>query len=195
MKIAIISDIHENFHNLGLALKDIEDRGMEQILCLGDLINPGIAQMLVDFSIPTYMVWGNNDGEKVVITKFSLSKNSHLTVSDATHGFFEADGKRIFMSHYPDIARSMAKSGDYDLVAYGHNHEKNTDKIGNCVVINPGEISAHKTGISSYAIYNTETNEVEIIVLTNIISTRTPEVDRCMEEIVDKCKKDDHYKY
>jgi len=195
MKIAIISDIHENLHNLVLALQDIEKRGAEQILCLGDLINPGVARALAEFHVPTFMVWGNNDGEKVLITKTSLAEGSHLTVGDTPHAFFEADGKKIFMTHYPHIAKPMAKSGDFDLVAYGHNHEKNLDRIGNCIVVNPGEISGHKTGVSSYAIYDTASNEVEIIILEKAITLKTPEVDRYLEEIGFKFNQHKHYKY
>jgi len=68
MKIAIISDIHENFHNLILALQEIEKHDIEQIICLGDLMNAGIAKILATQKIPVFMIWGNNDGEKVDIT-------------------------------------------------------------------------------------------------------------------------------
>jgi len=62
MKIAIISDIHENFHNLILALQQMDQYDVHQILCLGDLMNAGIAKILMAQDIPTYMIWGNNDG-------------------------------------------------------------------------------------------------------------------------------------
>ena len=53
MKIAIISDIHENFHNLILALESMATHNIEQILCLGDLMNSGIAKILAAQDIPT----------------------------------------------------------------------------------------------------------------------------------------------
>ena len=37
-KIAIISDIHANIDALNLVLKDIEKRGVDKIICLGDLV-------------------------------------------------------------------------------------------------------------------------------------------------------------
>jgi uncharacterized protein len=60
MKLAIISDIHENFHNLVLALEEIEKRKCSQIICLGDLMNTGIAKVLAKAPIPVLCLWGNN---------------------------------------------------------------------------------------------------------------------------------------
>lgn len=37
-KIAVISDIHANIKGLELALKDMEKRGIDKIICLGDLV-------------------------------------------------------------------------------------------------------------------------------------------------------------
>lgn len=37
-KIAIISDIHGNLPALEAVLKDIDRRGVSQIICLGDMI-------------------------------------------------------------------------------------------------------------------------------------------------------------
>ena len=61
MKIGIISDIHENFHNLILALNQLKEHGVEQIFCLGDLMNAGIAKILSIQDVPVFLIWGNND--------------------------------------------------------------------------------------------------------------------------------------
>lgn len=41
MKIAIISDIHSNLPALEAALKSIEEKGVEKIFCLGDIVGYG----------------------------------------------------------------------------------------------------------------------------------------------------------
>ena len=43
-KIAIISDIHGNLEALKAVLKDIEERGLERVFCLGDMISKGTHQ-------------------------------------------------------------------------------------------------------------------------------------------------------
>ena len=186
MKIAVISDIHENFHNLILSLEDMNAKGVEKILCLGDLMNAGIAKILAAQEIPTYMIWGNNDGEKVDIMIASYRKDSNLDVSLNTYDFLDIDGRLIFISHYNDLAAPMAQSGLYDAVFYGHNHLQKKETVNNTLVVNPGELCAQKTGNCTYAIYNTETNDAEIITLKNSISLKSNLVSEYLNKHRDK---------
>jgi len=186
MRIAIISDIHENFHNLIRSLEEMEKRGVQQIICLGDLMNAGIAKILVHHHIPTYMIWGNNDGEKVDIVKASYREGSQLSVSLNTYDFLELDGRKLFISHYDDLAMPMAESGRFDAVFFGHNHKVSEDKIGECIVVNPGELCAQKTGLATMAIYNTEDNVAELIELDNIISLKSTYVDNYFRDNMER---------
>lgn len=195
MKIAIISDIHENFHNLILALKHIKKFHVKKIIMLGDLINPAIAKVLVASEIPVFAIWGNNDGDKVAITKASLSKGSNLEMGFDTYDFLELGGRKLFLTHYPLLARSMAKSGDFDAVFYGHDHKKNLDRVGNCIIVNPGELSAHKTGKATFAIYDTDSNTAEIIELRKTVSTKTKESEEHLEKMNFTFSKTKTHKY
>lgn len=183
MKIAIISDIHENFHNLILFLKQVKQYQVKNIIFLGDFMNDGIAQVLANSEIPVISIWGNNDGDKVAITKTAMSEKSNMTVGFDTYDFLEIDNRKIFITHYPLLAKPMAKSGEFDAVFYGHDHQKNIDHIKWCIIVNPGEISAHKTGKATFAIYDTKTNKVKIIELEGTISTKTKEVTEHLEKI------------
>ncbi|MCK5107953.1 MAG: metallophosphoesterase [Nanoarchaeota archaeon] len=183
MKVAVISDIHDNFHNLVLALEKISELKAEKILFLGDFVNGGIAKVLAASEIPVFAIWGNNDGSKVSITKTSLVPGSALEMSLETYDIIEIDGRKIFLTHYPLLAKSMAKSGDYDAVFYGHDHKKNKDKINDCLIINPGEISAHKTNGASFALYDTKTNDAEMIMLEDYISVKTEKVHQHLKKL------------
>lgn len=182
MKIAIISDIHENFHNLILALQEMEKRGVDQILCLGDLINPGIGKVLATQSIPVFLIWGNNDGDRVEITLASKRANSQLSVSARTFDFLTLDGKKLFLSHYDDLAKPMAQSGLYDAVFFGHNHDLSHEKIGNCWVLNPGELAASKTKKATFMIYDTQAHNFEIINLEGAVTLKTPLMEAYFKE-------------
>jgi len=175
MKIAIISDIHDNMHNLKLAYQKAKELGAEQIICLGDFINPGVPKFLAKSEIPVFSIWGNNDGEKCLIMRVALEKGSNLTISDKIYDFLEIDGRKIFMTHFGDLAEPMAKSGEYDVVFHGHTHEKSENKIGDCLLVNPGELSSHKTGVASFSLYNTEDNTAEIVILDSILNTKWEE--------------------
>jgi len=182
LKIAVISDIHDNFNNLLLALDTMRERGVEQILCLGDIINPGVAKILVDCGIPTFTVWGNNDGDKVTITKFSLAPGSSLEVGDKTYASLEMGGKKIFITHYPDLVGPIAASGLYDVVFYGHDHLKRSGQFAKCLIVNPGEVSGIKTREATFAVYDTDSNQVEIITLGESVSVRTDYVEAYFSE-------------
>ena len=111
MKIAVLSDIHENFNNLLRALDMIRELGAEKILCLGDFMNPGIAKELARCGIPVFSIWGNNDGDQVTITKIALQEGSGLEIGDKTYAVIELDSRQIFMTHYPDLVKPAALSG------------------------------------------------------------------------------------
>jgi len=89
----------------------------------------------------------------------------------------------------------MAKSGDYDAVFYGHNHIKNKERIADCLVLNPGEISAHKTGEATFAIYDTKTNDAEIFSLSKSISIGTDAAKERLKSIGFKYNKSKGHKY
>lgn len=173
MKIAIISDIHENFHNLILSFQKMEELQVEYILCLGDLINPGIGKVLATQDIPVFLIWGNNDGDKVEITLAANAENSVMMVSPRTYDFIELGGKKMFLTHYDDLAEPMAKTGLYDAVFFGHNHDQHKSRIGNCWLVNPGEIAASKTKTATMAVYDTTSNQVDIVTLENSIHLKS----------------------
>ncbi len=49
--------------------------------------------------------------------------------------------------------------------------------------MNPGEIGAYKTGECTYAIYDTETNDAEIITVDNTITANTKESQQMFKDI------------
>lgn len=183
MKIAIISDIHDNFHNLVLFFKKIKNYKIEKIICLWDMVNNWIAKMLASSEIPVIAIWWNNDWERVEITKTSLSKNSNLTIWFDTFDIINIDWRNIFITHYPMLAKPMAKSWEFDAVFYGHDHTKYLEKINNCLLVNPWEISAHKTSWASFAIYDTNNNTAQIIELSNTITVKTQETRKYLDKI------------
>lgn len=156
---------------------------IDRILCLGDLINPAIANILAKSHIPVHMVWGNNDGDKASIISKAMQSRSNLTIGIDTYDVVEIDKRRIFMTHYPILVKHIAKSGNFDAVFYGHDHKKSLEYLNNTLIMNPGEISSHKTGLSTYGIYDTKTNKAEIIEVKGFITIKTKEVDEYLADI------------
>ena len=77
----------------------------------------------------------------------------------------EFDGVRVFMNHYPRISELAALSGKFDLCIFGHTHEYVSEKVGNCLLLNPGEIQGHKTSKPGFVIFDTQTMTSKRILL------------------------------
>jgi putative phosphoesterase len=151
-------------------LAQVKTQGAERILCLGDLINPGIARDLSQSEIPVLCVWGNNDGDVYEILQFARSDGSVLEMSKEKYAQLEIDGKRIFISHYPEIAEPLAYSGHYDVVFHGHTHRQYQKMVDNCLLLCPGELSTHVTGLATFAIYDTQSHQAEIIEVEGAVN-------------------------
>lgn len=153
MKLAIISDAHDNWANLEKAVQISNEAGCEVLLFAGDLIAPPGIAVLEKFNGSVKIVWGNNEGEKVGISQLcAKSKNVELC-GDVFEG--ELGGVRIFMNHYPRLAELTAQSGEFDLCICGHTHEYRQEQVGKCWLVNPGEVQGYRTGEAGFVVWDT----------------------------------------
>ncbi len=164
MKILIVSDSHDNNEKLSTAISVGNDAKCEVMLHAGDFISPPTLDNLKSFNGNVYLVWGNNEGEKVgFISKIEKMENTEM-VGDVMEKEF--GGLKFYMNHYPDIVLNAALTGKYDVHIYGHNHIYHEETISNgAILLNPGEVHGNKTGISTCMIFDTETKKVEKIIL------------------------------
>lgn len=159
MRIGVISDIHDNIWALAEILPKLSD--CDVLLCLGDLCSPFVVTAIGEqFAKPVHIVWGNNDGDKLLIAQ-NASKIGRITL----HGDFaelQISGRAVAMTHYPVIAKAVAASRLYDLVCYGHNHKRDIARVGKTCLLNPGEVMG-RFGVRSCGIYDTERGEAQLI--------------------------------
>ncbi len=163
MKISIMSDSHDNWVNLEKAVNISNENHCEFLLFAGDLIAPPQLAILEKFNGKIKFVWGNNEAEKVGLTRMMDSSNKIELCGDIFEG--EIGGVKIFMNHYPRIAELAAKSKEFDLCIFGHTHEYVESKIGNTILVNPGEIQGYKTGKASFVIFDTESKRLKKVNL------------------------------
>jgi uncharacterized protein len=159
MKIAIMSDIHDNIWKLSDAL--LRTGEAKALLFLGDFCAPfTLKQMAENFDGPVHVVWGNNDGDKWLLTRIA-NEAGNVTL----YGEFadiNIEGRHIAMTHYPHIARPLADGGEYDLVLYGHDHNVRLERVKNTLLLNPGEVMG-RLGKSTFALYDTVSGDAEIV--------------------------------
>lgn len=161
MRIAVVSDIHDNVWTLQAALARVQHA--DRLICCGDLCSPFTVSVMAEgFCGPIHIVEGNNEGDWRRITQ-QAAKYSHVHL----YGEFfqdEIDGKHIAVNHYPDIALPIAQSGKYDLVCYGHTHGFAIEQRGSTLTLNPGTLLGYdpfrKIDVpATFIVYETRSNE------------------------------------
>ena len=55
-------------------------------------------------------------------------------------GTVAVENRIICFHHYPEVARGLAATGEYDVVCCGHNHIYNSETIGSTLLVNPGDL-------------------------------------------------------
>lgn len=159
MRIAVCSDIHDNIWKLATVLKNIW--GWDALVFCGDFCAPfTLAQIAEGFAGPIHVVWGNNDGDKWLLTGNARSAGNVTLHGDLAE--LDIGGRNIALNHYPGIARGLALSGLYDAVFYGHDHTPYQERVGGTLLLNPGEVMG-RFGKSTFAAYDTKTGDGEII--------------------------------
>jgi len=157
MKIGVLSDSHDNVPKVEAAVALFTEAGVELAIHAGDFVSPFAVAPLAHLDRRVVAVFGNNDGERVVLAKkFETLGEVHPNVAEV-----EVGGRKIAVTHYPEIAEPLARAGDHDLVVYGHTHEIDLRREKS-LLLNPGEAGGWLTGRCTVAVVELESLEVEI---------------------------------
>ncbi len=164
-RVAVVADSHDNLKAIESFLKEIREQNIDTIIHAGDIISPFALKRFSGYKI--YAVFGNNDGEKIILTKVAYDNGFRISEQPL---IFSLGQYRIALIHgvsgkeeTKTLVEALAKSAVFDLVIYGHLHEIDIRKVGETYILNPGELCGYLTGRSTYAIVDLERKHVEII--------------------------------
>lgn len=161
MLVAIISDIHNNEVNLQKVLEYCKEKEIDTIICCGDLASDETLELMNDnFSGTIHYTFGNMDNEQLRSFKFADQYRNTILYKD--FGETVIDKKRIAFVHFPEDARVLAGSQKYDFVFYGHTHKPWEEMIGDCKVLNPGNV-AGEVYLPTFAVWNTTDVKFELL--------------------------------
>lgn len=167
MKIAIISDVHDNLDNLGKVLDYCEDNDITRLICCGDFCSPFVISALGESDIHVYAVFGNNDGDrfamKAIAENYPKIQLFGEYIGEESNVLI-IDGLNFGATHYEFYARTMAKTGWYEAVFYGHTHAYHKQKYGSSLLMNPGEV-AGLFNEASFAVFDTETRGSQKVII------------------------------
>ncbi|MDX2283205.1 MAG: metallophosphoesterase family protein [Bacteroidia bacterium] len=168
MRIAILSDIHDHVWNASAALRFVRD--CPELICCGDLCSPFVMKLLVqEFPGEIHVVFGNNDADLFRITQLAQQGGGRVHL----HGelaLLNRGGKRIAVNHFDYIAREIAEADRYDVVCFGHNHQREITRLNagepHLLLLNPGTLMGVRfsqgqpvPAEATFMIYDTEAHE------------------------------------
>jgi len=134
MKIGIISDTHDNVPRTEAALNFYNQAGVTHILHAGDVCAPFVLVSFNIYKISYTAVFGNNDGEVLFLTMLARELGE-IKKGPLELKIFE---KRIALMHEPVFLEALADSGHFDLIIFGHTHERHEQRRGDALIVNPG---------------------------------------------------------
>jgi len=172
MKVAIISDVHDNLTNLEKFLDWVKENNLDEIFVCGDLCATAtlVKVLAPGFSGKIRLVFGNvcnRDLEKEKVgefknvihygdlAEFNISKRMGVDSNADERGWIVA------MTHFPEVAKKLAESQKYDMVFYGHSHQPWIEQVGKTVLANPGTL-AGMFSEATFAVWNTASNKLEL---------------------------------
>ena len=160
MLIGILSDTHNNVRRTLKALDVFKERGVEMILHVGDITSVDMLPLFSGFNAK--FVLGNEDKEQEELNNESLRLGFGSIERQLV---FEIDGVKLIMFHGSDVPffRECVASGEYNYIIKGHTHFFENYISNKSRIINPG--SLHRAYEFTVAILNTETDNVEMIVI------------------------------
>lgn len=169
MKIAVISDTHDNIPNIKKILTVINERKIAAIIHCGDIATRDTVEFLSkNFSGELYFVSGNMDDPKL-IRGFPTFPSCHYF---GETGELNLSGLKIGFCHQPERAKKLAEetrrdSSSFDVIFYGHTHKPWEENYQGIQLLNPGT-AAGLFYKAAFAIYDSETRKAELVALEKI---------------------------
>ncbi len=159
MLIGVVSDTHDDMAAVKKAVEFLNAKGVLHVLHAGDFVSPFTFEVLGDLKAEFTGVFGNNDGDRLLLNEKSGGRilNQPCTLA--------LDGKAIVVVHEPSVVEALAASGRFDIVIYGHTHTPDIRKTGGALIINPGKVARLHKGRSTLSVLDTEKMEAGLIEL------------------------------
>jgi len=162
MKIAIVSDVHDNISNLEKFLNWCQKNKIDKIICCGDICNSATLKFFsTKFKGEIFLVSGN--GEIYEKEDYQVLKNiKHYGLLGKEKIF----NLNFAFCHFEKEISKMLQVSDevFDFIFYGHSHKPWLEKKGKTIIANPGNLA----GIffsPTFAVLDVVTKNLELKLL------------------------------
>ncbi len=139
MRLGILSDTHDRLPYIERAVRFFNEEKVDRVIHVGDYCAPFSLKPLGDLRMEWIGVLGNNDGEILGLLEASGKRIKTGPLS------LNLGGKRVLVDHIHPLRHSLAGSGDFDLILFGHTHVREVFVEKGCLCVNPGEVCGYLT--------------------------------------------------
>lgn len=192
MKMAIFSDVHGNFLNLESFYNTAVELGVEDFVCLGDLVNyypenSRVIDFIIEKKIRT--VLGNHDElysrkkgigrslKEIYRYDDEMEKNDFYInyLEDLPSEIVIKGEKNVLFCHgsphnftngyvYPDTSLKQFDQVNFDIIFMGHTHRQFLRNHENKTFCNVGSIGLPRDNglLMGFAIFDREKNQIEL---------------------------------
>ena len=167
MRLAIISDTHDNLATLDKFLDFAEKNQVETVIHCGDIASgETVARLAKKFSGKIFMCFGNMDYRDDVAAV--VKKHPGQIKLFENFGQAEIDNLKIGFCHHKEIALEYCRQKNkYDFVFYGHTHKPWIEDIEGCQLANPGTL-AGMFYQATFAILDTKTKKLDLKIISRL---------------------------
>jgi len=166
MRLAIISDTHDNLATLDKFLAFIKENKAEMLIHCGDIASGQTLERLAkNFDGNILAAFGNMDYKDSV--EKAAKKYPRKVKIFETFGSTEFGGLKIGFCHHKETALVHHEKQKFDFIFYGHTHKPWLETIGDCQFANPGTLAGMFYG-ATFALLDPETKKLELKIVNRL---------------------------
>jgi putative phosphoesterase len=182
MRLAIVSDTHDNDEVVRKAVDRMRTRDVDLVLHCGDVAEPQTVRLFA--GLTTHFVFGNWDGDLVGgswrkpagkgrwphpaassrdRTRLRQAIEQIGGTAHEPFGELELEGRSIGWVHgnFRHQLRELEEADYFDYLFYGHTHEQEQHRTGRTLVVNPGAL--YRADAYTFAILDLPEGRLEIL--------------------------------
>ena len=162
MRVGLMSDSHDRVPAIAEFLKQMQAAGIGLVLHAGDFCAPFALQPFFDAQVAVGGVFGRNDGDQEGL-RAKAAQAMGIELFESPHSF-DLNGTRMLIVH--DIGEVNERSIEgHSVIVHGCTHERNEQRRGSTLMVNPGEACGWLTGKPSAAVLDLTSMTVEWLTL------------------------------
>ena len=139
MILGVVSDTHNRISNVEKIIDIFNSKNVDKVIHTGDITQAETLSQFSRLNCSLSAVLGNNDLQEKGLKDVSAINGFTLQLPPL---FLTIENRKIAIFHEPDGIDELIKNDpSIELILHGHTHRYRNEKVGNAIVINPGECS------------------------------------------------------